>query len=194
MASYGPQFETHFVNGTAPKAVNVFPNGPKKMLPGKKTGSKKLPLVKLFFAVLALAILTVGSKQLFSPAQLKSAVNLNASPEPLVLGDQSSQSQIPPVASPAAAPPPAAVQAPAQKAAATPAPSKKFIQITSTPTGYLNVRTGPSLSGSIIGKAYPGKTYAYTAAKDGWYDIILNSNQSGWVNGAYTTARNDDNE
>lgn len=61
------------------------------------------------------------------------------------------------------------------------------LKIGTTPTGFLNVRTSPSLSGNIIAKVYPGETYTYTALKSNWYQINLANNQSGWISGQYVT-------
>jgi uncharacterized protein YgiM (DUF1202 family) len=64
---------------------------------------------------------------------------------------------------------------------------EKKLKIGATPTGFLNVRTLPSLSGNIIAKVNPGETYVYTATQNGWYQITLASNQSGWISGQYIT-------
>lgn len=80
---------------------------------------------------------------------------------------------------------PSATSTPAQ-ATATPAVASLRLKITSTPTGYLNVRDLPSPQGKIIAKVLPGEVYTYVTAKNGWYEIMLN-NQLGWVSGQYVT-------
>jgi len=67
---------------------------------------------------------------------------------------------------------------------ATPA---KQIKISSTPTGWLNFRTGPGTNYPIITKVYPGETYEYTEVSSGWYKIIVSDGKSGWVIGQYAT-------
>lgn len=64
------------------------------------------------------------------------------------------------------------------------------LKINSTPTGFLNVRTLPSLSGKVITKVHPGEIYIYTNMKNNWYYITLSSGQQGWVSGQYVTKQN----
>ena len=59
------------------------------------------------------------------------------------------------------------------------------IKITDTPTGFLNVREQPALSGTIIMKVYPEEVYSYIEESDGWYKIELPSSQTGWISSAY---------
>lgn len=62
-----------------------------------------------------------------------------------------------------------------------------LLKITSTPTGYLNVRNSPW--GAIIGKVSPGDEYEYTDSKDNWYFVVIidedGDDSSGWVFGDY---------
>jgi type II secretory pathway component PulF len=60
------------------------------------------------------------------------------------------------------------------------------IKILLTTTGFLNVRSEPSLGGSIITKVYPDEIYNVTAIKSGWYNIDLPNEQTGWVYSIYT--------
>ena len=64
------------------------------------------------------------------------------------------------------------------------------LTIDQTPTGYLNVRSSPGPSGSIINKVHPGEVYTYTNMQNGWYEISLPSTGSGWVSGQYVTVQN----
>ena len=64
-------------------------------------------------------------------------------------------------------------------------PAKKEVQILSTPTGTLNVRSGPSLSNSIITKVKPGGKYTLLEETSDWYKIDVNGKQ-GWVSAQYT--------
>ncbi len=63
----------------------------------------------------------------------------------------------------------------------------KKLKINSTPTGWLNFRSGPSLNNKVISKVYPGEVYAYSEAKSGWYKITLTDGRAGWVFGQYIT-------
>jgi Bacterial SH3 domain len=61
------------------------------------------------------------------------------------------------------------------------------LKITSTPTGYLNVRSGPSTSDKVIGQVHPGEIYTYTSTQPGWYLITIPEMDSGWVSSQYVT-------
>jgi hypothetical protein len=57
--------------------------------------------------------------------------------------------------------------------------------IKSTPTGWLRVRSAPSLTGAIIGSVYPNQRYAFSQEKNGWFNITISGSQKGWVSGQY---------
>lgn len=59
------------------------------------------------------------------------------------------------------------------------------LKILPTPTGYLNIRSEPNTTGSLVGKAVPGETYTFTNTKSGWYEILLPDNKTGWVIATY---------
>ncbi|MBP9691308.1 PEGA domain-containing protein [Candidatus Woesebacteria bacterium] len=69
----------------------------------------------------------------------------------------------------------------------TPAPENKTKKLTiqETPTGFLNVRDEPSTSGSQVDQVVPGTEYEYTEERNGWYNITLSKDESGWVSGDY---------
>jgi hypothetical protein len=75
--------------------------------------------------------------------------------------------------------------------ASTTPPAAPATQLTvnQTPTGYLNVRSAPSTSGTLITQVHPGETYVYTSTQNGWYEILLPSGTSGWVTGQYVTVQ-----
>ena len=190
----------------------------------KKAKSKKLPKAGLFFASFSLLVLIIASKYLFAATSPASSINLQPANMAAVLGMQTPQIQIQPAsdnsqtpvatstttatttltATEATTTPVASTTVPA--AAIIPAPiiphataadktsSQKIIRITNTPTGYLNIRSQPSLSGSVIGKVYPGQTYTYSVTQDGWYLIRLKSSRSGWIDGQYITTTNNNSE
>jgi cytoskeletal protein RodZ len=188
----------------------------------KKAGSKKLPKAGLFFASFSLLLLILGSKYIFAAASPTASINLQPDAVAAVLGTQTPQIQSSSENSKTttatatdtttAAPPPIAATTTPTDASSTPATavipapilphiteddnttSQKRIRITNTPTGYLNIRSQPSLSGSVIGKVYPGQTYTYSVTQDGWYLIRLKSSRSGWVDGQYITTPNNNSE
>lgn len=60
-----------------------------------------------------------------------------------------------------------------------------MVQITSIPTGFLNVRRGPGTSFSIVAKVNPGEKYELLEEKSGWYKIKI-SGSTGWVSTQYS--------
>lgn len=65
------------------------------------------------------------------------------------------------------------------------AAAQTTLTIQDTPTGFLNVRDEPSVSGEVIDTVDPGDTYTYTDEQNGWYKITLSSGEFGWVSGDY---------
>lgn len=58
------------------------------------------------------------------------------------------------------------------------------VQIEDTPTGFLNVRSGPGTNFAKIAKVKPGETYqliSEDASNGGWYQIRLDASRTGWV-------------
>lgn len=164
----------------------------------KNTGSKKVSWVKLCLAGAGLFILILSGKNFFAPAPATLAVNPHANNTPAVLGAQISQnlaqSNTAASSTPPAPLPQASAVAAARPAASASAPPQKKVEIKNTPTGYLNVRSQPSLSSPIIAKVRPGEAYSYTATNNGWYKISLQPKGSGWIDGEYTDDNNSDNE
>lgn len=65
---------------------------------------------------------------------------------------------------------------------------KPYVVIKDTPTGWLRVRKTPSTSGEEIAKVNPGEEYKFVEANDsGWYLIVLESGEEGWISGTYAT-------
>lgn len=69
----------------------------------------------------------------------------------------------------------------------TPAPSEKKVEILTTPTGFLRVRSDPSTVGSELGQVEPGKSYKYvdTDTATGWFKIEYEAGKEGWVSNEY---------
>jgi len=59
------------------------------------------------------------------------------------------------------------------------------LRIMQTETGWLNVRASPNLNGTQITRVLPGEEYEYTAQEEGWYQIKIDSETTGWVFGEY---------
>jgi hypothetical protein len=66
-------------------------------------------------------------------------------------------------------------------------PQKPYALIKDTPTGFLRVRFDPSTSASEAGRVQPGEKYSILDTKNGWYQISVNSEITGWISGQYTT-------
>lgn len=65
-------------------------------------------------------------------------------------------------------------------------PTQK-IQILSTPTGFLRVRSAPSSTAAEIGQILPGNTYPLLLEKPDWYLVGLDipATSSGWISSQY---------
>lgn len=58
-----------------------------------------------------------------------------------------------------------------------------FIQ--KTPTGSLNVRSGPGLNYALLTTIYPGDKFAWLKNEGDWYQIIMRDGGKGWVSSEY---------
>jgi hypothetical protein len=81
-------------------------------------------------------------------------------------------------------PPDASTSANFQNAALTPIQKPKIV-ILQTPTGFLRVRSEPSLAASESGQVKPGEVYDFVDEQEGWYKIKLSPGQEGWVSASY---------
>jgi len=59
------------------------------------------------------------------------------------------------------------------------------LEILSTPVGFLNIRQDPNTTSNIIDQAEAGNIYEYIDEEDGWYEIVLSEDETGWVFGQY---------
>lgn len=82
-------------------------------------------------------------------------------------------------------PPPAETEAATSAGAAAVITQK--VEILPTPTGFLNVRSGPSTKFEKLTQVKPGETYDLVSQdlEKGWYEIKLSSSQTGWVTKQY---------
>lgn len=62
--------------------------------------------------------------------------------------------------------------------------SEDMIEIASTPTGWLRVRSAPNLSGAEVGRVSPGETYAILDESNGWFKISVDGTE-GLISGDY---------
>jgi hypothetical protein len=72
----------------------------------------------------------------------------------------------------------------------TPAITKPYVRISSTPTGFLRVRLGPSTAAGEIGQVRPGETYPLLDSTTGWYliKVVFPATSSGWISSDYAQA------
>jgi len=78
-------------------------------------------------------------------------------------------------------------QAKATTGSATTGTSESImIRIKETPTGWLRVRTEPSVGASESAKVSPGETYDLIEEQPNWYKILFNDEQEGWVAAQYS--------
>ncbi len=56
-----------------------------------------------------------------------------------------------------------------------------MVRILETPTGWLNVRSGPSTVYDILKKVLPGESYELLEEQEEWYKIRLSATEEGWV-------------
>jgi len=63
------------------------------------------------------------------------------------------------------------------------------VEILSTPTGFLRVRSTPGISGEEVGQVSPGEVYKVLSfnAEEDWYEIEIETNKSGWISAKYAT-------
>ncbi len=57
----------------------------------------------------------------------------------------------------------------------------QIIEVTQTPTGYLNVRATPSAGGQLITQVLPGEKYVLLESQSGWGKIRLKTGEEGWA-------------
>ncbi len=69
-----------------------------------------------------------------------------------------------------------------EESSSTPTTTKATkVRIKDTPTGWLRVRSEPSVQASESAKVNPGETYDLLEEQPNWYKILFNDEQEGWV-------------
>ena len=92
-----------------------------------------------------------------------------------------------PTATPSASPTPTSQPntiTPLPPQATTSALPKPYVEILSTPTGWLRVRQDATTSSTEIAKVNPGDQFPYLNTQSGWYQIQL-TDQTGWISSTY---------
>lgn len=83
----------------------------------------------------------------------------------------------------------ASLPAPTPTPTATPSATleKPYVEIKTTPTGWLRVRLSPSTSATEAGRVQPGDKLPLLNSKPGWYQIKINldATSSGWISAQY---------
>ncbi|MBU0572621.1 PEGA domain-containing protein [Patescibacteria group bacterium] len=66
-------------------------------------------------------------------------------------------------------------------------PKQEEVEILSTPTGFLRVRSEPSTAGEEVAQVEPGERYPYldTDEDTGWFKIEYEDGEEGWVSNQY---------
>lgn len=77
------------------------------------------------------------------------------------------------------------------KTSPTPSPSTSSTQVTvsikDTGTGFLRVRSEPSVAASESARIKPGDVYTVLEEKSGWYRIEYSKGNDGWISAQYAT-------
>lgn len=64
-------------------------------------------------------------------------------------------------------------------------PAGRQVEILTTPTGFLRVRSEPSTAATESARVTPGKKYTFLEEKTGWFKIEYEEGKSGWVSAQY---------
>lgn len=59
------------------------------------------------------------------------------------------------------------------------------VVIQETPTGFLRVRSTPSITSSEVARIQPGESFMLLEEQNGWYKIELQDKNSGWISSQY---------
>lgn len=64
-------------------------------------------------------------------------------------------------------------------------PPRPYARITDTPTGFLRVREKPTTTAAEIGRVEPGDAYSILTTEEGWYEIQMDDEETGWISSQY---------
>lgn len=74
---------------------------------------------------------------------------------------------------------------PLPKQASSSAITKPYVEILSTPTGFLRVRNAASATGVEVAKVNPSDKFPYLDSDSGWYQIEYQKGKNGWISATY---------
>ncbi len=167
-------------------SITTIPDGGTLLLDDENKGITPVALSALTPADHAISITSPGFVTRTLKIKTTAGYKLNALIQ-LALGSPTASSQ---TASPSASPSPTPAVAGA-KTTVTPTPpssgtpTKPYITIKNTPTGFLRVRMEPTTSATEAGKVNPGQQFSIVDAQNGWYQILYDGTNKGWVSGQY---------
>lgn len=75
---------------------------------------------------------------------------------------------------------------PLPKQASSSAITTPYVEILSTPTGWLKVRAEANASSAEVAKVNPGDRFPYLDVNGSWYEITYLEGKQGWVSAQYT--------
>ena len=75
-------------------------------------------------------------------------------------------------------------------------PKQEEVEILSTPTGFLRVRSEPSTAGEEVAQVEPGERFPYLDKDEdtGWFKIEYEDGEEGWISNQYAKRVEDDGE
>ena len=65
--------------------------------------------------------------------------------------------------------------------------SKIYVDVIETPTGWLNVRSGPGTNFEQVSRVDVGEKFELLEEDAGWYKIKIDDETEGWVYAEYAT-------
>jgi hypothetical protein len=90
------------------------------------------------------------------------------------------------IITPGTSPTPVGAITPLPRQATDAAVLKPYVQISSTPTGWLKVRDDASSNGIEVAKVNPGDKFPYFQTSGGWHQIEYQKGQKGWISATYS--------
>ncbi len=182
---------------TSPDNVPVTVNGENKgfsplVIDNLPEGDYQLGLMAPGFSAETKTVKLIKGKRMLITAKLARKPIEVASPS----------ASLAPVATPASTPVAKATPKPTPKLATntstgsavlgtTKTAQKPYVEVLSTPTGYLNIRSAPSTSSDLLGRLNIGDQVSYggQTTADGsfnWFKIVFGATSSAWVSGQYS--------
>jgi len=131
-----------------------------------------------------IAITAIAGYRLILRAELGKALAL----QPSAVTPATPSATITPVATDSAKPTPTPKPTPSPKASASATLTKPYVEILTTPTGWLRVRSEPNgLAENEVARVNTGDTYPYIESNDtGWHKIEYATGKQGWVAATYS--------